>query len=240
MKENKKLNLLPQEVKDKYANKYILCVTAAVSAVLVLTLIWQYASMGYLSWQIRQIKAENERYNAQKEKITQLQSDVDGFKAFMAAYEDGCFPFYHFMWDMETNRPDGVSIISVDSPDRLINEGENKEPEQTEPAKEGEDNSGENTGQAEEKDNENIEEEQTPEGTPEPIMGEIAYSSDLAGQELTIRGYGKNQDDISKFIYALSNLSYITSVKITAIEEHPMPEGTYNIFEIKIMGGAPA
>ena len=211
MKERKKLNLLPQEVKDKYANKYILCVTAAVSAVLVLTLIWQYASMG---------------------------SDVDGYKAFMAAYGDGCFPFSRFMRDMETNRPDGVSIISVDSPDRLINEGENKEPEQTEPAKEGEDNSGENTGQGEEKDNENIEEEQTPEGTPEPVMGKIAYSSDLAGQELTIRGYGKNQDDISKFIYALSNLSYITSVKITAIEEHPMPEGTYNIFEIKIIGGA--
>ncbi len=142
-----------------------------------------------------------------------------------------------FMRDMESNRPDGVSVISVDSQDRLVNEGENNEPKQAKLGKEGKGSSKKQNGQAEAKENENTGKEQTPEELTEPLMEKITYSSDLAGQELTIRGYGKNQDDISKFIYALSNLPYISSVKITAIEEHPMPAGTYNIFEIKIIGG---
>lgn len=233
MEVNKKLNLLPQEVKDNYANKYIVCASACIGAILVLALAVQYIGMGYLSWQIQRVKAENERYTAQKEKITKLRTDIDGYMAFVNEHGNGYFPFSRFMRDLEANRPDGVSMISVDSADRLVNEGERKE-EQKQEKTEITDQNSSKQADTEKDAGKDVSE---PENTPEPAAT-ITYTSDLAGQELTIRGYGKNQADISKFIYAMSGLSYISSVKITAIEEHPMPDGVYNIFDIKVVGGA--
>ena len=79
-----------------------------------------------------------------------------------------------------------------------------------------------------------------PEETPEPETAEETtpgYTKDLAGEVITIRGYGDTQEDISHYIYSLSNLAYIQNAEVTAIEEHKMENGTYNIFEVKLTGG---
>ena len=48
MNERKKLNLLPQEVKNKYANKYLKLTAAFVGGFFILLLLLQYCHIGLL------------------------------------------------------------------------------------------------------------------------------------------------------------------------------------------------
>ena len=54
---------------------------------------------------------------------------------------------------------------------------------------------------------------------------------------MVIRGFGNNQESISKFIYDISHLPYLSNAQITAIEEHKIENGIYNIFELVVTGG---
>ena len=65
----------------------------------------------------------------------------------------------------------------------------------------------------------------------------IEYTEDLFGREIVIRGFGLNQDSISRFIYDITQLAYLSNAEIIAIEEHEIEGGIYNIFEIKVTGG---
>ena len=56
-------------------------------------------------------------------------------------------------------------------------------------------------------------------------------------QQITIRGYGSSQKDISDYLHAISELSYITKLNVVAIEEHKIENGVYNIFEATVGGG---
>ena len=132
-------------------------------------------------------------------------------------YKNECFPFSLFMYDLEVNRPLDVYIISVDSSERLINEG--VQDEQTDVKKK----------VTEENSDKKPEEE-----TKKP---KIEYIEDLSGREIVIRGFGNNQESISEFVYDIAHFSYISNVEITSIEEHSIEDGIYNIFEIKVMGG---
>ena len=69
------------------------------------------------------------------------------------------------------------------------------------------------------------------------VIPKIEYVEDLYGRELIIRGFGSSQESISKFIYDISHLPYLSNAEITAIEEHKIEDGIYNIFEIKVTGG---
>jgi hypothetical protein len=80
--------------------------------------------------------------------------------------------------------------------------------------------------------------EEQPEDEPiteTPVVNEI---KDLSGEEIIIRGHGKNSEDISRFIYQISRLDYIASANITAIEQHLLNDEPESIFEITVIGGA--
>ena len=70
----------------------------------------------------------------------------------------------------------------------------------------------------------------------QPKAPEIKYVKDLAGQNITIRGYGENQSDISNYLHSISSLPYISRLDVVAIEEHKIEDGIYNIFEITVTG----
>lgn len=219
----KKINLLPIEIKNKYANKYLKLLAAFIAAVMVLVVGVQVVNAGILTLQINHYKDQNAKYEEEKRNIENLQNRIVSYNAFIDEYEKEVFPFELFMNDLENIRPDSVNIISVDTPDRLINEGVSEdEKEETK----------------DETENEVTEAEETEE-TEKPFANpQIKYTGDLKGMEMVIRGFGKRQDDISAFIFELSKLSYITDAKITAIEEHEMLDGQeYNIFEIVVKGG---
>ena len=227
MNEKKKLNLLPPEAKSKYANKYLKLTAAVVAGFFILLLLIQYCQIGILSIQTNKILADNQKYNKEQQTIKDLKESIANYEAFLKDYENDCFPFSLFMYDLEAHRPSDVYIISVDSSERLINEGVQEEDEdKKEKSKE----------KNEEKEKESGE-EKPEEKTDEELKPKIEYTEDLSGREIVIRGFGNNQESISKFIYDITHLSYISNAEITAIEEHKIENGIYNIFEIKVTGG---
>lgn len=232
MKNRKKLNLLPEEIKNKYISKYLTGAAIGFCIVIALFLSVQYIQIGILSWQTNRIIANNEKYDKEKETIAQLEENIKKHNDFLKNYEDDCFPFALFMYDLEVYRPSDVYIISVDSTERLINEGvqEDKDKEKTAEGKKDE--------KADESDDTEKKEGETEKSDDEEnVKPEIGYTEDLSGREIVIRGFGNNQKSISQFIYDITHLSYIGSSKITAIEEHKIENGVYNIFEITVTGG---
>lgn len=215
----KKLNLLPQEVKNKYANRYIKYAVSVLGGICILLLMIQYIHIGVLTLQINSIVKNNEMYQKEQEIIETLKGNIENYKAFMTDYENKCFPLSSFMYDLEACRPSDLFIISVDSADRLVNEGANEKTSETDENKEAEDN-------------------KSKEQSETDTLPEIAYKHDLSGEEITIRGYSANQESLSNFIYDITHFPYIGSARITGIEEHKIEDGVYNIFEIVVTGGA--
>ena len=222
MNEKKKLNLLPPEAKNKYANKYLKFTAAITAGFFILLLLIQYCQIGILSYQTNKILTDNQKYNKEQETIKVLKTSIANYEAFLKDYENDCFPFALFMYDLEAYRPSDVHIISVDSSERLINEGVQEEDENK-------------TDKPEEK---KAADETTDEKTVETeVMPKIEYIEDLSGREVVIRGFGSNQENISRYIYDITHLSYLSNVEIIAIEEHEIENGIYNIFEIRVTGG---
>ena len=218
MSELKKINLLPPEVKSKYENRYIKYFAAMAVGAMLMTIIVQAGYAGTMMLQIKHYNNKNAQYEEMKREIDSLENLAASYTAFIQEYEKSFFPFERFMNNLEDIRPESVHIISIDTPDRLTNEGVKVE---------------ENEQKKEEIIEENKNEKQ------EEVGGIIEYTDDLAGKNIVIRGYGKKQDEISVFIYELSRLPYVSSADITAIEEHKMHDGEiYNIFEVVVIGGA--
>lgn len=229
MNEKKKLNLLPPEAKSKYANKYLKITAATIAGFFLLLLVLQYVQIGVLTLQTNKILADNQKYNEEKETIQILKENIANYEAFLKDYENECFPFSLFMYDLEAHRPSDVYIISVDSSERLVNEGVQDEEKEKEKAMEKtEDEKAKSAEKTEDKDTE-----------PQQVIvvPKIEYKEDLSGREIVIRGFGNNQETISKYIYDITHLPYILNAEITAIEEHKIENGIYNIFEIKVTGG---
>lgn len=213
MQGNKKLNLLPLSVKNKYINKYLIYAASLICGICILALLAQYLGMAFLQYDIKKIGKANTEYNEEKAKIELLQSAIDEHKVFLQDYENGGFPLSRFMHDIQLHRPYTVSIISIDSQDRLMKIAETKEIPSDDT-------------------------EEQPEDEPiteTPVVNEI---KDLSGEEIIIRGHGKNSEDISRFIYQISRLDYIASANITAIEQHLLNDEPESIFEITVIGGA--
>ena len=225
MNEKKKLNLLPPEAKNKYANKYLKFTAAIIAGFFILLLLIQYVQIGILTIQTNKILADNQKYNKEQETINNLKESISNYETFLKDYENDCFPFSLFMYDIEAHRPSDVSIISVDSAERLINEGIQEEEEDKKVK------SKEKDEQKEINEDDAVESEET------EISPKIEYTEDLSGRVIVIRGFGKNQESISKFIYDIAHLPYLTNAEITAIEEHKIEDGVYNIFEVKVTGG---
>lgn len=208
-----------------------MCAFGIVGGLCVAVLMVQYINIGILNWQIKSITQENNKYNEAKREIAELDESIAEYEEFISLYDNECFPFADFMYDLEIYRPESVAIISVDTPDRLI------EAEETSADKDKEDemaNEEVDTDEAESEEQSDTKEDLEQEETSVETANTL---SDISNQQIIIRGFGKNQQDISNYIYRISKLSYIESAKITAIEEHRIEDGIYNIFEVIVTGG---
>ena len=217
-----KQNLIPDDIKERYSKKYLAGFMGIVAVFLVISIAIPYISMSIVNRQITRIEQENAEYEYQKQEIAALDAEIEMHSKIVNEFEAVKFPFSQFLFDLETLRPVSVHIISVDSPDRLINEGVTDEKEKKKPAKQ----ETENTEDGEDNLVE-IEDVSSP---------EIKYEKDLNQQKITIRGYGSNQKDISDYLHKLSQLSYIAKLDVVAIEEHKIENGVYNIFEATVKG----
>lgn len=221
----RELNLLPQEVKSRYFKKNAIKMLACLGGIIGIGILFQLIVIMVLNLQIRGIRKANEQYNTAKQEITEIQNSIEEYNSVIKCYENEYFPFSQFMSDLNLLTPEGVKIISADTRDRLVNEGANEDEDENETAEDNSKNEDEDDSKKNEDEN----------GTENGIR--IDELPDLSGNEIVIRGYGTTQDGISKFIYGLSNLRYIRELNVTAIEEHKIENGTYNIFEITVIGG---
>lgn len=217
-----KQNLIPDDIKERYSKKYLAGFIVIVAVFLVISIAIPYVSMGIVNRQITRIEQENAEYQYQQEEINALNAEIEIYSKIVNEFEAVNFPFSQFLFDLETLKPASVHIISVDSPDRLINEGVTDEKEKKKPEK---------------KETEKTEEgEENPEEAEDVSSPEIKYEKDLNQQKITIRGYGSSQKDISDYLHKLSELSYVTKLDVVAIEEHKIENGVYNIFEATVRG----
>lgn len=226
MKGNVKQNLIPEDIKERYSKKYLIGFVVLLAVILVISIAIPYISMGIVKSQISRIESENNEYNITQTEISGITADIEGYKSIIEAYHESNFPFYQFMYDLEALRPGTVNIISVDTTDRLVNEGasdgdKEKNVEKDKETKEAD---------GKKKDEENLE------SIEDVSLPEIKYEKDLYHQNITIRGYGSSQNDISNYLHSISELSYITKINVVAIEEHKIENGIYNIFEVTVEG----
>ena len=130
-----KQNLIPEEIKQRHYKKYLVGFVVLVSVFLLVSVAIPYLSMGIVSRQIARIERENEAYKFQQEEISSLDAEIEIYSKLINEYESVRFPFSQFMFDLETLKPVSVHIISVDTQDRLINEGAMDEKEKEKPGK---------------------------------------------------------------------------------------------------------
>lgn len=123
MKDSVKQNLIPEDVRDKYSMKYLIGFSIILAVILVISIAIPYISMGIVKSQISRIESENNEYNYTQTEIAGISAETEAYRSIIEAYHEGTFPFYQFMYDLEVLRPGTVNIISVDTQDRLVNEG---------------------------------------------------------------------------------------------------------------------
>ena len=86
MNEKKKLNLLPQEAKSKYANKYLKLTAAVIAGFFILLLLIQYCQIGVLTLQTNKILADN---TGQPIDVIARDTNIDNFMTAQQALEYG-------------------------------------------------------------------------------------------------------------------------------------------------------
>ena len=164
----------------------------------------------FANFTLNKLHAENIEYSRKEARITELETASKSNKDFIALYKASNFPFYAFMKFLEENKPYGLTLLSVDSLDRLVQKEETSGKEET-PVE--------------------------PEVAELEVKADAI--KDLAGEKVSIRGYSTNPKDISMFLYNLSKLPCIAKVELKAIEENTMGGERINLFEaILTLGGA--
>lgn len=222
MQNAKRLNLLPKEYKEKQINKYLIYAFGGIGAILALIMIITYINLGIANLTLNKLQKEDTVYKQKQTKIATMQETIKTNNEFVVEHEKAYFPFYEFMQVLEYQKPYGLTIISVDSIDMLVNKMEA---------------AGEKPLEETKKDGITGNPEQTP--TPIPKPPTVEYTKDLSGEKLSIRGYSSNPSDISIFLYDLSKLPYIADLELKAIEENKINGvETINVFEaILTLGG---
>lgn len=202
----KKINLLPLEYKNKVLSRYIIISASAIGCIFVILILGMLINMGFLNMSINNLKKQNTEYNATKVKIADLEKQITNNQSFINEQKQVFFDFYSFMSCLENCKPDGLTIISVDSSDRML--AAKKETEEATP-----------TATEEPKQNEKADETGKVEEPKQEEIKAVVYEKDLTGGRLVLRGLAKNAQDISTYIYKLSQVPIITSIDLSGIEE---------------------
>lgn len=211
MEFSKPFNLLPQSYQDKYVNRYMLFGFGSVALVLAALLAMSYIGIAVTQFSIHRLANENTQYQSKQQQIGLLTESVQKNRKIVQSNQQDTFPFYFFLQTVENEKPQGLTILSIDSAERLV---QAMTAEQTE-----------NTGNTE-----SIEEKTEVQETQLP---ELTYEKDLSGSKLVVRGYSGDPAEVASFVDSLSKLPYVASTELKAIEEHPVSETEdANIFEL--------
>lgn len=210
MEFSKPFNLLPQSYQDKYVNRYMLFGFGSVALVLAALLAMSYINIAITQFSIHRLANENTQYQSKQQQIALLTESVQKNRKIVESNQQDTFPFYFFLQTVENEKPQGLTILSIDSAERLIQAMTAKQTEDTE-----------NTEPTEEAEGQQVQ------------LPELTYEKDLSGSKLVVRGYSGDPAEVASFVDGLSKLPYVASTELKAIEEHPVSETEKaNIFEL--------
>lgn len=253
----KSINLLPEEYKKKLATKMYIKITLWVSVVIAIIVLIFAGRYWQAKFELKQANAELQSTQEMRSKITSLEHSIEVKRNRLKSSEEEYFEFDTFMKAIYEYKPTSVTIISLDSDDRLktnedykkmIESGKasdaNPDKEASTDAKKAAD---ENVKAAEEKkaaengdtnnstNGDNANTTDTDEQNAISAQIEELRSQPLTNKVISLRGFSVSADDIANYIYKLSYLSCVEDVQLTSIEERLDGNGNKTkVFELLI------
>lgn len=235
------LNLLPEEYKKKLANATYTKIGIATVVIIAIIIGVFAAQLALAKLELSNMNKEVAEINEVNSKISSLENSIKEKTEQLNSTNLEFFEFDIFMKAIYQYKPASVTIISLDSQDRLITELQTEE-EAAEQEGETEDNrteakkaadenleASEKKEEAESTDNKaTVDEEGNIINIPiekEPITSKFIY----------LRGFSNSADDIANYIYKISYLDCVSDVTLTSIEERVDNEGkNTKVFELII------
>ena len=219
-------NLLTVEYNDKYLNGYI---KKGFIIICILISFGAFAALGNMllsNFNLSMLMKKSTEYAQKQNQISELEQSIEENTKKLEEYQSDFFPFYDFMYKLNAIKPDSVTIISLDSPDRLKNVEDETKSET--------DNTEENTENGTQVIGEAGLESPSPTPEPTPTAEPMKYTADLKGTNVILRGKGFNEESVVKFIYDISNIDCVNDLQLNAIEERVEDDVKIKIFEVVI------
>lgn len=224
-----KNNLISDEYADKHFRRYIKCGFLGICALLGMWTVFTVGGGAVSDLSIVMLEKRSVEYSQKKEEISALEKSIDDNTKKLQEYRLDFFPFYEFMNQLDKLKPEYITVISLDTPDRLLNENKTETTQETSEDEEKDGNSGiQVIGEAE------IEEKTEEFSDTTPTIKPIKYEQDLKGRSVILRGKGYNESDVVSYIYDISNIDCVRSLELNAIEEREENGTKIKVFEIII------
>lgn len=253
------INLLPEEYKKKLSTRMYIKVALWASVVLAIIFLVFAGRFWQAKYELK--KANNDLQSTQEmtAKVKSLESSIELKRNKLKSSEEEYFEFDTFMKAVYEYKPSSVTLISLDSDDRLKTDEDYKkiiEEAKKEASKDdkGNANAAANTD-AKKAADENVkaaEEKKT--GTAQDANKTGTAIDDTADEQtlianeveefrakpltekvLSLRGFSVSADDIANYIYKLSYLNCVNDVQLTSIEERVDGDGNKTkVFELLI------
>ena len=234
------LNLLPDEYKKKLAN-------AAYTKIGITTVILVAIFIGIFAGQLALAKIELNSMNKEVQEINEVNSKIAGLEQSIKQKTEQLnstnieyFEFDIFMKAIYQYKPASVTIISLDSQDRLVTELktpaeiEKEEAEKEDNRTEAKKATDANLAAAEQRENGGSSEVATVDEKGNVISIPVE-TQPITSKYIYLRGFSNSADDIANYIYKISYLDCVSDVTLTSIEERVDNEGkNTKVFELII------
>lgn len=247
------INLLPEEYKKKLITKLYIKIALWASVVAAVIFLMFAGRFWQAKYELK--KANNDLQSTQEmsTKVKSLQSSIEFKRNKLKSSEEEYFEFDTFMKAVYEYKPSSVTLISLDSDDRLKSDEDIKKMLEAEKKDNTDANAGgeantdakkaadENVKAAEEKKTgesstaNNSDTDNADEQTKISNEVDALRAKPLTDKILSLRGFSTSADDIANYIYKLSYLNCVNDVQLTSIEERIDGSGNKTkVFELLI------
>lgn len=228
------LNLLPEEYKKKIATRMYIKVSMFLAAFIVIVVGLCASQYLMAKVELNNINKDILTVNELNAKIKSLENSISNKQEQLNSANIDYFEFDTFMKAIYQYKPASVTIISLDSQDRLIMPVDEEEGS----AKSSKDNRSDakKAADANKEATSGSNGDETKEDTDKSKTAEeLIDMNPLTDKEIVLRGFSTSTDDIANYVYKISYLDCVSDIQLTSIEERQDNRGnTTKVFELVI------
>lgn len=229
------LNLLPEEYKKKLATKMYIKVGVFLATLIVVVVGFCTSQYLLAKVELNNINKDILTVNELNTKIKSLENSISNKQEQLNSANIEYFEFDTFMKAIYQYKPASVTIISLDSQDRLVMP---KEDEKEGSAKSSEDSRSDakKAADANKEATSGSKGDGTKEDTETPKnIEDLIDMHPLTDKYIVLRGFSTSTDDIANYVYKISYLDCVSDIQLTSIEERQDNKGnTTKVFELVI------